>query len=552
MSSPGGPMDGASTEALANPMERRRFLAAVGVGAAAMAVSRRAGAQPPVRGGVLKHIGVEPATFDIHNTASYQTPVISSFVRRTLFKFVNGAAYGPSDFTLVPDLALKAGVSRDGRLYTITLRPGVRWEARPPVNGRELVAADVRYTIERAIKRSSHASLLGPVEKVEAPDRLTVRVRLADAFAPFLHNLAEPWSAILPPEVEDRMGDFKGAESMIGCGPFMLERYEPGVKAVFTRNPTYYQGGLPHLDKVEWLFIKDRSTQLSLFRAGQVDVPSHDGRIPRLDAGSFKKSNPRHPVLFWDSLGVRTLALRTDKPPFSDVRVRRALSLAVDRRRWVAQHLDGQGSEDPGPVPSSMREWKLPARDLVQGARYLEHDPALARRLLAEAGFAGGLKIKCTNWPGYGSEYVEDLELLALDLRQVGVELQVINEEHGQYFRGSFLGKFDEATWGPSTAFTEVDDYLYGFFRTGQPSNRSHVTDTRLDVMLEAQRRYTSRSSRKKIIDDIQRYTASQVYYVYTPQPRNVSSWTPRLKNYGPKNSLDRGAQLEVAWLSRA
>jgi ABC-type transport system substrate-binding protein len=97
-----------------------------------------------------------------------------------------------------------------------------------------------------------------------------------------------------------------------------------------------------------------------------------------------------------------------------------------------------------------------------------------------------------------------------------------------------------------------VDDYLYTFFRSGQPTNRSHVADTRLDVLLEAQRRYTSRSSRKKIIDDIQRHAAAQVYYVYTPHPKSVSSWSPRVKNYGPKNSFDRGAQLEVVWLDGA
>jgi peptide/nickel transport system substrate-binding protein len=499
---------------------------------------------------VLKHIGLEPPTFDIHATGSYQTQLLSSFVRRTLFKFVNGARYGPSNFTILPDLALKAVVSPDGKVYTIKLRPGVRWESRPPVNGREVVAADVKYSFERALRKSPYATLLGPVEKVEAPDTRTVRVHLADTFAPFVHNLAEPSNAILPPEVEDRLGDFKTAESLVGCGPFILERYEPGVKAVFARNPTYYETGLPHLDKVEWLFLRDRSTQLSLFRAGQVDIPFYDGRIPRSDVGSFRKSNPAYPVVYWDRLAVRTLAMRTDKPPFNDLRVRRALSLAVDRKRWVSEHLEGQGYEDAGPVPSPMREWKLPARELGEGARFLDHDPALARKLLTDAGFPGGLKLKCTNWPGHGPEYVEDLELLALQLRQVGVELQIVNEEYGQYIRGSFLGKFDDASWGPSSLFTEVDGYLYNFFRGGQPGNRSHVADTQLDVLLEAQRRYSSRSSRKKVIDDIQRHAAAHVYYVYTPCPKNVSAWTPRVKNYGPKNSFDRGAQLEVVWLA--
>lgn len=533
-------------------MGRRQFLTVAAGTAAAAAAPRAAGAAEPRRGGVLKHIGLEPPTFDIQATVSYQTQLISSFVHRTLFKFVNGAKFGPSDFTLVPDLALKADVSPDGKTYTIALRQGVRWEQKPPLNGRELTAADVKYTIERGAKKSPYANLMGQVQGVETPDKYTVRVHLADAYAPFLHNLAEPWLAILQPEVEEKFGDFKSADALMGCGPFVLERYEPGVKAVFARNPAYYQKGLPYLDKIEWLFLKDRATHLSLFRAGQVDIPFYDGRIPRSDLVSFKKSNPTYQTMYWDWLAVRTLAMRTDKPPFSDVRVRRALSMAIDRKKWVAQFLEGQGFEDSGPVPGPMREWKLPTKDLGEGARYLEHNPALAKKLLAEAGFPNGLKVKCTNWPGYGPEYVEELELLTFSLKQIGVELQIVNEEYGNYIRGSFLGKFDDASWGPSSIFTEVDGYLYNFFRSGQPNNRSHVADNQLDVMLDAQRRYTAKSSRKKAIDDIQRYAAERMYYVYTPYPKNLSAWTPWVKNYGPKNSFDRGAQLEVVWLDKA
>jgi ABC-type transport system substrate-binding protein len=451
---------------------------------------------------------------------------------------------------VAPDLALKADVTRDGRTYTLALRPGVRWEDKAPLRGRELSAADVKFSLERLHRRGVHAALLGPLEAIEIADRHTLRVHLTEAFAPLLANLAEPWTAVIPRELDDRPAEARGADGLIGCGPFTLERYEPGVKAVFARNPTYHARGLPYLDKVEWLFVKDRSTQLALFRAGQVDVPYHDGRIPRSAAGALRRSNPDYPVVFWDSLAVPSLAMRTDKPPFNDVRVRRALSLAVDRRAWVARHLDGHGTENHGPVPAAMPQWELGARHLGEGARYLEHDPALARQLLAEAGFPGGLKVKCTSWPGHGPEHLEDLELLAGNLRGVGVELQIVNEEHGPYSRGSLLGKLDETTWGLSPIFTEVDDYLYTFLRSGQAGNRSHVTDTQLDVMLEAQRCYTSASSRRKIIHDIQRRAAAYVYYVYTPYPKAVSSWAPRVRNYGPKNSFDRGAQLEVVWLT--
>ncbi len=532
---------------------RRQFLktSAVGAAAAAAAGPAVAAAQQPKRGGVLKHMGLEPPSFDIHGNISYQTQLISSFVHRTLFKFVNGPKYSPSDFTLVPDLALKADVSKDGRMYTIALRPGVHWEKKPPVNGRELVAADVKYSLERARKKSGYGSLLGQLEAVEVVDKHTVRVHLQDAFAPFVHNLAEPWNGILPKEIEDKHGDFKAAETLIGCGPFVLERYEPGVKAVFARNPDYYQKGLPYLDKLEWLFVKDRSTQLSLFRAGQVDIPFYDARIPRADVASFKKSNPTYPVVHWDWLAVRSLAMRTDKPPYNDVRVRRALSLAIDRKKWVKEYLEGHGYEDHGPIPTPMREWKLSPKELGDGAKWLEYNPALAKKLLADAGYPTGFKAKCAHWPGYGPEYVEDLELLVFSLKQIGVELTIVNEEYGKYISGTFLGKFDETTWGPSSIFTEADGYLYNSYRTGQPNNRSHVSDTQLDVMLDAQRRYVAKSSRKKILDDIQRYVADQVYYVFTPYPKNVSSWTPWVKNYQPKNSFDRGAQLEVVWIDR-
>jgi peptide/nickel transport system substrate-binding protein len=519
------------------------------LGLGAPATTRRKPRGHPRRGGVLKHIGSEPPTFDIHGPAPDQTQLISSFTRRGLFKFVNGARYGPSDFTLVPDLAIRATASEDGRLYTITLRRGVRWEHKAPVNGRQLVAADVKYSLERALAKSPYARLLGPVDAIETPGPHTVRVHLKSPFMPFLHNLAEPWSAILPPEVEDSMGHFKSAASLVGCGPFVLERYEPGVKAVFAKNPTYYQKGLPYLDKVEWIFLENRSTQFSLFHAGQIDIPFYDARIAPSDAASLRTADPPYPVVRWDRLGGRALGMRTDKPPFGDVRVRRALSLAVDRARWVARHLDGEGFADDGPVPSPMRQWKLRPRDLGEGASYLEHDPSLARRLLAEAGFPNGLKVRCTAWAGHGPDHMEALQILTADLKRIGVDLMVVEEGYDSWARNCSLGRYEDATWDSLPLFTEIDSYLYSLYRTGVVTNRGHVADSDLDALLDEQRALAAASARGRLIGDIQRRAAAKVYYLHAPFPKAVASWAPWVKNYAPRNSLDRGAQLEVVWL---
>jgi peptide/nickel transport system substrate-binding protein len=531
---------------------RRRFLAGV-AGLFALGAARGRPREPrPRRGGVLKHIGADPPTFDIHAPASYQAQLVSSFVRRGLFKFVHGSRYDPSDFTLVADLAARAAVSGDGRTCTITLRRGVRWERRPPVNGRELVAADVKYSLERALRRWPYGSLLGPVEGIETPTPHTLRVHLRSPFAPFLQSLAEPWTAILPPEVEDEMGDLRSARSLIGCGPFTLERYDPGVKAIFTRNPDYHGQGLPYLDKVEWIFLRDRPTQLSLFRAGQLDIPFYDARIPSEEAESLASSDPPYPVVHWERLGDRALAMRVDRPPFSDVRVRRACSLAVDRTKWLSEEQAGEGLEGGRPVPSPMRQWRLGPGELGEGARYLQHDPALARQLLAEAGFPNGLRVKCANSPGDGPDHAQALARLTADLKRVGVELAVIDEDYESYAKSVSAGRYEESTWDSSPLFSEADSYLYSLYRSGVLTNRSRVADPQLDLLLEAQRRRPAGPVRRTQIDDIQRRAVAQAYYLHAPFPRSIAAWTPRVKNYSPKNSLDRGAQLEVVWVDDA
>src|SRR5262249_9173682 len=179
--------------------------------------------------------------------------------------------------------------------------------------------------------------LLDPVDRVEVVDRYTVKFVLKEPFVWLIDTLALPSAMwIIAPEVVQQFGDLKKPESAIGTGPFLLERYEPNVKTVFTRNPDYFRPGQPYVDGVEWLVLEDDSTGLAMYRTGQIDAgPSHWWAVRQEDLDSIKKSHPQ--LIYQDFLSNVThgIYMRTDHPPFNDVRVRRAISHAIDRQAII-------------------------------------------------------------------------------------------------------------------------------------------------------------------------------------------------------------------------
>ena len=241
----------------------------------------------------------------------------------------------PGTFIVEPDLA-ERWEEPDDTTYIFHLRKGVKWHNKPPVNGRELVAEDVKFTYDRFLteKGNPERQLLDSVDRVEVVDRYTVKFVLKEPFVWLLDILANAMCMwIIAPEVAEKYGDFKKVETAIGTGPFLLERYEPNVKTIFKRNPDYFRDGLPYLDGVEWLVVQDESTGLAMYRTGQLDTgPGANWQVRQPDLESLKQS---HPSLHYQDIQMNnatTIWMRTDKSPFNDVSVRRAISLALDRQ----------------------------------------------------------------------------------------------------------------------------------------------------------------------------------------------------------------------------
>jgi peptide/nickel transport system substrate-binding protein len=246
--------------------------------------------------------------------------------------------------------------------------------------------------------------------------------------------------------------------------------------------------------------------------------------------------------------------MRTDQPPFNDVRVRRAVSLAIDRKAWRDTIHYGEGCLDSGPVPCGMSPWKLDASKLeAAGRKYVEgHDPAEARRLLAEAGFPRGLSAPVFHWPGFPPPWRSYFDLVADNLSRMGLNVELRAEELGKYMSTTALGKFEKMAMGPFGAGeTEVDDFLYESFFSGSPRNRSRVADAELDRLLVAQRREMDPARRVEIVHEIQRYLADKSYYVYLPMwPRYIAHPT-YVKGFRHIDGYSVGARLMHVWLER-
>ena len=533
-------------------MDRRFALALILPVIVALTVTP-ATAQQPKRGGVIRIAEREAPSLDPHLTISFLSHSYLSLAYSQLVRFPNGPEQkSPTDFSILPDLAEKWTISKDGKVYTFNLRKGVRFHNKPPVNGRELVAEDVKYSLERFMAKSGFATRFEPVQAIEVVDKHTVKITLKEPYAPFLNHLASPsFCAILAREVEEKFKDFNHPDAVIGTGPFVLKSYEKGVRMVFDRNPAYFMKGFPYLDGAVVEITPDAAARVAVLRAGKADLPHVWGWVSPEEARALKGTDlvvTPHKVI-----GQGFIYLRTDQPPFNDVRVRRALSLAIDRKAWNEALLFNEGCVDSGPVPCALADWKLDVAKIEPArAKYLVgYDPAEAKKLLAEAGHARGFTAPMAHWPGYVVPWRSYYELAVDNLSKIGVNVELKPEEYGKYISTTALGKFEKMAMGPSTPFTEVDDFLYGRFYPELPTNQSHVADAELTKMLVAQRREMDPKKRKQIVDDIQRYLADKAYYIYVPQWPQYVAHPPHVKGFKHHDGYGLGMRLVFTWLDK-
>jgi ABC-type transport system substrate-binding protein len=385
-----------------------------------------AGHREPVRGGIFRYaFDSDIRSLDPH--VAYDE--LSGAVVHMLFDTL--VDYAPGTTELTPSLAERWEISPDGLQYTFHLREGVRFH-----NGRAMTAEDVRLSFERMLDPqrvpcpgTSFYHLIDGFEDfqehraahlrgLEVLDARTVRFRLTQPDQTFLNALALPFAAPIPVEVADALGRDRFGQQPSGTGPFELERWETGSRVVLRRNSHYWQAGRPYLDGIVVETGIARYLQFMRFQRGDLDHV-HTASLSTADYMWVHEQPAWRPyVIDRPDISMYALSMNTEKPPWNNVHLRRAVAFAIDREA-MARSRNYRIRPLGGIYPPGMPGYD----EHLPGAHH--YDLARARQEMALAGYANGLPGEHELWVTEGEAGAAYGQLIQADLARIGIHIRL-------------------------------------------------------------------------------------------------------------------------------
>ncbi|MBI2916768.1 MAG: ABC transporter substrate-binding protein [Chloroflexi bacterium] len=310
----------------------------------------------------------------------------------------------------------------DDKTFEIKIKPGIRFQNRPPANGREVVASDIIFNLTGVAEKGvAIPDVPKAIERTEAVDKYTVRLYLKQPFAVLPGRVVHDRVHIFNPEAVGEDLKIDRGEDNVGTGPFMFKQDVPGVKAVLERNPDYWDKGLPYLDEIQMNVMPDESTRAAAFRSGKLDMFFAESMASMTALAKL----PGVSVDKCPEIRQFPLAMPINTPPFDDVRVRQALAMAIDQKKVIDLIYLGNALDAYLPVypfnTSYMKKEDYP-KELQQ---FLEYNPQKAKEMLAEAGYPNGFDT-VYNYQS-GRPYEREVgELLVDMLQQVGIRVKKV------------------------------------------------------------------------------------------------------------------------------
>jgi oligopeptide transport system substrate-binding protein len=459
------------------------------LGAAALPASGQGRAEPTtpaVEGGVYRRpLGSDPATLDPARVSD----IFGLSVSQQLF---DGLVQFDQTLTITPALAQFWKASRDGLVWTFTLRKGIKFH-----HGREVTADDVVYSLTRILDpkvKSGSADLFSSIKGAQefrdgsakqasgltAVDRYTVQVVLNEALAPFVSMLAVGHAKIVPKELVEQQGATFGTQP-IGTGPFKFVRWEPGKEIVLVANAEYFDGA-PRLSRVVYRIFRGEEfdAMYQQFKRGNLEdtpIPTQEYRRVVTSGDYIYVKRPMFSVRFY-GFNMRS-------KPLDDRRVRQAIIHAIDREALVAEVYLDRYTLARGILPPGMMAFN----PKLTGYPY---DPPRARELLAQAGYPGGRGLPPVQiWSSVKLErLVEEHEQIRKYLAAVGIPAEFHYQTNWPTFSASLgQGKFPTFLYAWFADVPHPDNFLFKLFYSRSPRNFTGYASRAVDdLLLQAKR----------------------------------------------------------------
>ena len=404
----------------------------------------------------------------------------------------NGLYAFDKDMELVPELAADMPtVSDDGQVVTIPLKKGVKFH-----NGRELVAADIKYSLERNAKPGSGswatslplANIVGgqavidgeaeEAEGIKVIDDYTLEFHLLEPDLYLVNTLTMVTNlAVAREEVEKWGEDYRFHP--VGTGPFMMMEWIPGERVIFERNPNYFKEGLPYLDKIVYELGAEASVSLLRFEKGEADVLADGIPVGDIDRMATDPKWGEYfinaPTFLWHYMGFQL-----ETPPFDNPKVRQAIAMAIDKDKLIRLQV-GLSIETNRLYPDI---FACHSTDEEFGDPY-PYDPERAKALLAEAGYPDGFKVEV--WDDFGRPWTERLaESVERDLATIGIEVELLQLEDA--IGDEMLNKGEIPLWlgGWGASFPDPFNHVTELFATAAigAGNRTRYSNPKVDDLI--------------------------------------------------------------------
>jgi peptide/nickel transport system substrate-binding protein len=485
---------------------------------------------PRTGGELVFAVGGTPPSFDGHRETTFAMihPIAPHY--STLLRF------DPQNYPkIVGDVAEdKWTVSKDGLTYTFKIRKGVKFH-----DGSELTAKDVKATYDKIIfpppgVASARQASYAMVDKIETPDDSTLVFKLKYTSASFLANLASPWNFVYKADILAK--DPRWYEkNIMGTGPFTYVEYVAGSHWIGKKNPNYFIKGRPYLDGYRMVVIRDTAPRVAAVRSGQALIEFR-GFNPAARDDIVKTGGKQVVVQESPWICNLTVTLNNEKKPFDDPRVRRALTLAIDR--WGASKALSQISvmKYVGGLLRPGSEFAMPEPELTKLAGFGKNIDAArteVRRLLKEAGVQEGFSFTLKN--RNVKEPYEVAGVYVIDQwRQVGLNVNHVQQEEGPYFNDFRQGNYDAGIDFACDFMDDPDLQLFKFVSSEKsPINYARYKDSVLDQLYDKQSRTTNPKERLDIIRQFEKRVLDERAYQFhilwwqriIPHSAKVKGW---------------------------